>query len=692
MQDTDEPNDSAEFHPENIGVADEVIQVLGAWSANANFTVQTTSEIHETMQKQESKTIRKFCAITLLKHKQWGLEMISTIEISRKHTRKFYDEYSTVIKQRDNLVGALKQQAALMQSYKETMARSAERLGIEQQTVGTLTEVPYYMHEQITEAQKNGKTGYENYNAQAWRAAAGHYNVQVALRRQNFERMRQLKMRAAQIEDDYLNLMRGVQVPRPIQSALVTSGIDGVRKLTTIAFDQSRPELQLMRKLLTAKDGSEIALIWQRTNLSDSARERLLNTYPFEIANLPGLPLEIRAEASQIALAIALENPEYAYRRLGLTPPKMTLNDFKEKNNILYEAVVLGAFGAGGVGAKLSKTEALENLKNGKNKLIAYGRHNGKAVAQVATGDISKAKHIVMLVPGMFSDIGDAKKMLAGLGSISKHVPGDGNVYVAWMGYDSPNMFEEPSMEKARRGAQRLVDDIQMLQNAAPPASKFTVIGHSYGSTTAAEALKVLPQNVTNFITIGSAGLATGTLRGELRANKMYASTADPTKNSTGCKPATRNEREMKSRMRTKYYKNQQLASAAHDPQRYYDFSKMDCGNNPITMLKNIDDRSDIVAPIGRNFGEHLVDPRGIADAVPLDANRYDKPHFVNSHSLYEEQTEKHYKKLEYKKGYLNDDTQTVHAIAEILRKDNAGDVLEENENAKNNEHNQVKD
>src|SRR5699024_2288368 len=130
----------------------------------------------------------------------------------------------------------------------------------------------------------------------------------------------------------------------------------------------------------------------------------------------------------------------------------------------------------------------------------------GQFTAAVAYGDLDTESKINVLVPGMGSHVGQMPDWGKTARDINEGVPGSATV--TWFGYDSPDAFEEPSLDRARDGGASLSGFLDGL-NTQNPSSETNVIAHSYGSTTAATAIGSEPggHGVDKFITVGSAGL-----------------------------------------------------------------------------------------------------------------------------------------------------------------------------------------
>ena len=99
------------------------------------------------------------------------------------------------------------------------------------------------------------------------------------------------------------------------------------------------------------------------------------------------------------------------------------------------------------------------------------------------------------------------------------------------MGYDAPELSNVASIAAARRGGELLVTDLQAFQagRVAPP--HLTVVGDSYGSTTAGTAMRRHATGVDELVLVGSPGAGVETAR-ELRVPTGHvfvgASSRDP--------------------------------------------------------------------------------------------------------------------------------------------------------------------
>lgn len=185
--------------------------------------------------------------------------------------------------------------------------------------------------------------------------------------------------------------------------------------------------------------------------------------------------------------------------------------------------------------------------------LILYrpGAFGGDGAVAVSYGDPDTADNTAVIVPGITND----GTNIAGQGrdaytlyekAIAK---GESAATVAWMGYDSPSWNPATALswprdgldlssvldeDKAEAGGRHLADFIDGLrasdQRDDDKDSNMTVIGHSYGSTTAAHAAHDYGLNADALALIGSPGAGGDGVNsaGDLRMpdGKVYAGAA----------------------------------------------------------------------------------------------------------------------------------------------------------------------
>jgi hypothetical protein len=140
---------------------------------------------------------------------------------------------------------------------------------------------------------------------------------------------------------------------------------------------------------------------------------------------------------------------------------------------------------------------------------------DGDGRAAVAIGNIDTADHIALMVPGMGAAV-------AGLGAgrpinvyrEARAASDDGGsvAVIDWIGYDAPSgtvmemATEVVNRDAAEAGARLLDDDVDGLRRLRGDSVHITVIGNSYGSTTAAIAADHFGLDADDLILTGSPG------------------------------------------------------------------------------------------------------------------------------------------------------------------------------------------
>lgn len=242
--------------------------------------------------------------------------------------------------------------------------------------------------------------------------------------------------------------------------------------------------------LANADSPAEVAAIWD--SLSVEEQQRLRDGLPGFIGNLEGVPYGDRMLANRTEFV----------RVVAAGPHGEPLDS--ELADLLEELTAGGALLAFRPFESPQATAA-----------VVYG----VAVEVDASGRVvdplSGVTNINVLVGGMFSGLGDLTawgQSARDLNDASQRYGAEKSVTIAWYGYDSPDLVTEFGMDKAEEGAATLSSMLRGLKNAAPSGATTTVVGHSYGSTTAFLAVGTAEEDlgVDRFVAVGSAGVPTG--------------------------------------------------------------------------------------------------------------------------------------------------------------------------------------
>jgi len=240
--------------------------------------------------------------------------------------------------------------------------------------------------------------------------------------------------------------------------------------------------------LAGADTPAEVAEIWD--NLTDAQKDTLRRTYPGFIGNLEGVPYLDRFLANKISYDAVKAGGPYGDPLDGqLEQLGLEVTDFE---------------------GQLLEFHPFEYPQ--ATAAVMYGitleDENGNPV-----DPMDGITNVNVLVGGMFSSLDDLKNWGQSARDLNQFAEayGDGtkSATIAWFGYDSPDLASEHGMNSATEGAAALTETLRGLDNEVSTNVTTSVIGHSYGSTTAFLAVGGSDDNlgVDNLIAIGSAGV-----------------------------------------------------------------------------------------------------------------------------------------------------------------------------------------
>jgi hypothetical protein len=157
-----------------------------------------------------------------------------------------------------------------------------------------------------------------------------------------------------------------------------------------------------------------------------------------------------------------------------------------------------------------SRLAKLLELDDPDRNFLLFDPEGDGRVAEVF-GDLTSARHVAVVVPGMNNDLdnftgGDAEKVQH---QASQFDP-DQVATIQWLGYDTPEGASALSASDAEPGAEDLPQFIAGVRAARPERLHWTVIGHSYGSLVTGMALSEQGLEVDETVLIGSPGVGVG--------------------------------------------------------------------------------------------------------------------------------------------------------------------------------------
>ncbi|WP_168429441.1 MULTISPECIES: alpha/beta hydrolase [unclassified Microbacterium] len=255
----------------------------------------------------------------------------------------------------------------------------------------------------------------------------------------------------------------------------------------------SESTLSAIDALANADSPAAVTEIWD--SLTDAQRDALHRTHPGFIGNLEGVPYLDRMIANKAACDKVIDAGPYGepldtqFATLGLE-----LTDFDG------QLLMFNPF---------EQPQATAAVMYG----VSITDENGNPI-----DPMEGITNVNVLVGGMFSSLedleawGESARNLNGYADDYGNDAGVRSATIAWYGYDSPNLLTEHTMGSATEGAATLSATLRGLDNEVSSSVTTSVIGHSYGSTTAFLAVGGSPDNlgVDNLIAVGSAGVPDG--------------------------------------------------------------------------------------------------------------------------------------------------------------------------------------
>lgn len=251
------------------------------------------------------------------------------------------------------------------------------------------------------------------------------------------------------------------------------------------AYLQSHPEM--VAELANAE--SDHTARWWR-EATEAERKDLVASAPEVAGALDGVPYTIRDDANRAVLEKLL-NRETA--QLHIDP------------------------GNGDTKQTLVALKAIQTAISGKRdpqRFLITLVDEPLPLAAVAVGNLDTAEQVTFSVPGMGTYSNDMSLWTQSAENLMKNQVAVGapeqTAVVAWINYRTPPPGIDATLGAyATRGAPRLAADIQGLYATRQddPVDTVNVVAHSYGTTTAANAIADTDLALYAFVMLGSAGI-----------------------------------------------------------------------------------------------------------------------------------------------------------------------------------------
>lgn len=307
---------------------------------------------------------------------------------------------------------------------------------------------------------------------------------------------------------------------------------------------------------LTDSDPGRVTRWWD--SLSANQKQLLIDQHPYELGNLNGIPADVRDSVNQAAMKDDLRRVEDVARQRGLVPSALRDSALNNRDAAVFThpgdyglcaTDIIRYQNAAKTNDFLERDEKPDELPV---MLWAYDplAFSGKGRAAIAIGNPDKARNTAVIVPGTNSSVrggwmSDGTDDAINLYRQSARAdPENPTAVLAWMGYDAPefetqwqqavtdpsNLEQVGTPWRARQAGALLAADVNGLaatHDASTPRH-VTVLGHSYGSTTVADAFANSGMRANDAVLTGSPGtdLARSAVDFHLDGGRLYVGAA----------------------------------------------------------------------------------------------------------------------------------------------------------------------
>ena len=250
-------------------------------------------------------------------------------------------------------------------------------------------------------------------------------------------------------------------------------------------------------------------------SLSPEQRTQLISQHPPDLGNLNGIPVDVRDKVNQAVINDDLSRVTDLANLHGVSvddvfcdPGRYGLSatDITRYNNACRTQE----------GLAVSAKAVDERNNHPEVFLLKYlpEAFGGDGVAAVAMGNPDRAANTAVLVKGLGSGV--KQGTLANSDGVRLYQEanradwGKDTAVLMWIGYDAPDDALDPGLYEpnmARTGGQALAADVNafaVTHEEAP--THMTVVGHSYGSTTVADAAAGYGMHANDVVLVGSPG------------------------------------------------------------------------------------------------------------------------------------------------------------------------------------------
>lgn len=299
------------------------------------------------------------------------------------------------------------------------------------------------------------------------------------------------------------------QLSKDLRTAV--AGLDGEpTKLGIGDLPQDKLPYDDGSQIPTGKSPEEVNKWWR--SLDKQQQEQLLHDWPDRLGNLNGIPVADRSTANKAVMQQDLDRPAEVAKARGVT----------------VEEVLAHPEQYGMAGEMMNRYNNAVQVKKGLEKNAAAtgaptflqiyepDKFGGAGRAAIAIGNPDEAVNTAVVVPGTSHSVtegwlssDDAARVYTETKNADHSKPAS---VIAWMGYDAPDTLADPQVGQtglAHQGGALLAADVNVLSATHDPrvgTSHITEIGHSYGSTTVADAAAGYGMHIDDAVLVGCPG------------------------------------------------------------------------------------------------------------------------------------------------------------------------------------------
>ncbi|MDR3663265.1 MAG: alpha/beta hydrolase [Mycobacterium sp.] len=291
----------------------------------------------------------------------------------------------------------------------------------------------------------------------------------------------------------------------------VRNAVSGLKAQPSKLGPGGPPALQappdLGSQIPEGKDPKDVKKWWD--SLTDQQRQQLLRDHPDRIGGLDGVPTTGRDAANRAVMQQDLDRVNNAARDHHVSPDQVMA---QPQNYGLTPNDITRYENANQVQDGLNKTH---RNTGAPTYLQVYepDKFDGRGRAAIAIGDPDKTANTTVVVPGTGNSVAngwlhsdDASNLY---NEANKADRNNHTAVVAWMGYQAPDSPTDPQIGQtglAHQGASLLAADVNALNATHDGPSHVTVMGHSYGSTTVADAAAGYGMHTNDVVLVGCPG------------------------------------------------------------------------------------------------------------------------------------------------------------------------------------------